>query len=217
MRMTGSFMKEAFPFNGCPDIVGIYSDFIGFSIPEALKQDIDSNRVGNKLGYKLSEAGKSKILDVLDCTGNGDIDTSTAANTDSDDHPRRRLGHPRWQNLVRELRCHVQTRAFFSPKALRCSSRWEELLKLEKLYQSKGKYGPAFMNLWKSLLSSHRLMHLASVDQFSAEFYSFISICIQKGPDDRKISTMGLPAGAPCRSHMLLVCPSLYLYLLTRM
>ena len=105
----------------------------------------------------------------------------------------------------------------FSPKAPRCSSRWEELLKLKKLYQSKGKYGPAFMNLWKSLLSSHRLMHLASVDQFSAEFCSFISACIQKGPDDRKISTMGLPTGASSRSQTLLVCPSLYPYLLTRM
>ena len=28
------------------------------------------------------------------------------------------------------------------------------------LHQSKGKDGPAFMNLWKPLLTSHRLVHL---------------------------------------------------------
>ena len=38
--MNGSFMKEAFLFNGAPGIVGIYSGFTGFSIPEALKQEI---------------------------------------------------------------------------------------------------------------------------------------------------------------------------------
>ena len=40
VRMNGSFMKEAFLFNGGRDIVGFYSGFTGFSIPEALKQEI---------------------------------------------------------------------------------------------------------------------------------------------------------------------------------
>ncbi|RVX20089.1 hypothetical protein CK203_004671 [Vitis vinifera] len=38
MCMNGYFMKEAFLFNGDPSIVGIYSGFTSFSIPEALKQ-----------------------------------------------------------------------------------------------------------------------------------------------------------------------------------
>ena len=43
MCMNGYFMKEAFLFNGDPSIVGIYSGFTSFSIPEALKQAIGSN------------------------------------------------------------------------------------------------------------------------------------------------------------------------------
>ena len=52
MCMNGSFMKEAFLFNGDPGMVGIYPGFTGFNIPEALKQDTGSNHVGNKSGYK---------------------------------------------------------------------------------------------------------------------------------------------------------------------
>ena len=60
VRMNGSFMKEAFLFNGGLDIVGIYSGFTGFSILEALKQDIGSNRVGNKAtSYPKLESQRS--------------------------------------------------------------------------------------------------------------------------------------------------------------
>ena len=53
MCMNGYFMKEAFLFNGDSGIVGIYSGFTSFSIPEALRQDTGSNHVGNKSGCKM--------------------------------------------------------------------------------------------------------------------------------------------------------------------
>ena len=52
MCMNGSFMKEAFLFNGDPGMVGIYPGFTGFNIPEALKQHTGSNHVDNKSGHK---------------------------------------------------------------------------------------------------------------------------------------------------------------------
>ncbi|WKA12792.1 hypothetical protein VitviT2T_030146 [Vitis vinifera] len=52
MCMNGYFMKEAFLFNGDPGIVGIYSGFTSFSIPEALKQ-ATGNHAAEELGKQV--------------------------------------------------------------------------------------------------------------------------------------------------------------------
>ncbi|KAF6162220.1 hypothetical protein GIB67_008349 [Kingdonia uniflora] len=60
-------------------------------------------------GLQLTSDGKPKILDILDCTGSGDVDTSKVVNADADGHIRGASGallavNPSWTNPSGEWR-----------------------------------------------------------------------------------------------------------------